>query len=364
MQSLNQLFVFKNFKMVPWILAESNYRIVKINKTCLEYASENFGKNVVFNLPFSLIDLGSYIEDVYPYSPVLGLVDEIERFRPGFAEKLNVYNYIIFAVRSIDEVLGNRRILKSLKQVNCKKIIVLGFSGEYDYDEIRLFNDLADIYDFKPVILVDNKKKIDKIEAILGLTGYSKCTSRWFNYNAVFYIENTPTIHPVQTILYPYRSDSVEFISFNDCMALLCRRGEEPTPQSIIKFIIDNIEPVLRLRDIVIDSEFLSIIDALNEYGSIRMASKKTGLSYARIRRVIKDLEKLEDLLGVKLVESRRGGIEHGRTCYTHIGEIVINNLSELYGELIRRYSNLLGSIKSRLDNTNTSNLCVFPLML
>ncbi|MCD6196416.1 MAG: hypothetical protein J7J82_06495 [Staphylothermus sp.] len=95
-------------------------------------------------------------------------------------------------------------------------------------------------------------------------------------------------------------------------------------------------KPLLRIGDVVIDEEFLSIADLLDEYKSIRATSKSLGASYTKIRRTIKELEKLERILGVQLIETKRGSSEHGKTTYTHTGRIVLDNIKELYSDLLK----------------------------
>ncbi len=351
--------------MVPWIFNNAQFNVLKIDKTCIEYVLENFGKDIILNLPLEMIDSGMYINNIYPYNIVLGLIDEINKFRNEYLEKLGIYQYMILVSNSIDEVLKHRSMLGLLRHVKpgFKRIIVLGLRNDFRSEDIELFIELARIYDYKPVFMISDKKIINRIESIMGLNTKSKCSTIWFNYNVFFYKleRNMPS---KISIIYPYSGERIEFISFRDCMAFLCRRRNEPTLSSIIKFIIENAKPLLRIGDVVIDDETLLVASALGEYGSIRMTSKNLGLSYTRIRRIIKEIEKLENVLGVKLIESKRGGSEHGKTTYTHIGEVIINNLSELYGELARSYSNIiekfLGTSKENIQNS----LCIFPLTL
>jgi molybdate transport system regulatory protein len=65
-----------------------------------------------------------------------------------------------------------------------------------------------------------------------------------------------------------------------------------------------------------------NILKTLEETGSIASAARKLGYSYKFIWTYIK---KLEDVLGVPLVESRRGGKERGVTELTEVGKLLLS---------------------------------------
>ncbi len=74
-----------------------------------------------------------------------------------------------------------------------------------------------------------------------------------------------------------------------------------------------------------------SILKALEETGSIASAARRLGYSYKFIWTYIK---KLEDVLGVPLVESRRGGKERGVTELTEIGKLLLNYYESMSREV------------------------------
>ncbi|ACB39012.1 winged helix-turn-helix domain-containing protein [Pyrobaculum neutrophilum] len=74
-----------------------------------------------------------------------------------------------------------------------------------------------------------------------------------------------------------------------------------------------------------------NILKALEETGSIASAARKLGYSYKFIWTYIK---KLEDALGVPLVESRRGGKERGVTELTEVGKLLVAYYESMNREL------------------------------
>jgi molybdate transport system regulatory protein len=72
----------------------------------------------------------------------------------------------------------------------------------------------------------------------------------------------------------------------------------------------------------IIGPGIYNILKTLEETGSIASATRKLGYSYKFIWTYIK---KLEDVLGVPLVESRRGGKERGVTELTEVGKLLLS---------------------------------------
>lgn len=76
-----------------------------------------------------------------------------------------------------------------------------------------------------------------------------------------------------------------------------------------------------------------NILKAIEETGSIASAARKLGYSYKFIWTYIK---KLEDALGVPIVESKRGGKERGITELTEVGRQLVNYYESMMGEIER----------------------------
>lgn len=72
----------------------------------------------------------------------------------------------------------------------------------------------------------------------------------------------------------------------------------------------------------IIGPGIYNILKTLEETGSIASVARKLGYSYKFIWTYIK---KLEDVLGVPLVESRRGGKERGVTELTEVGKLLLS---------------------------------------
>jgi len=94
-----------------------------------------------------------------------------------------------------------------------------------------------------------------------------------------------------------------------------------------------------------------SILKAIEETGSIASAARKLGYSYKFVWTYIK---RLEDVLGVPLVESKRGGKERGVTELTEVGKILLDyyeSMSREVEEVLKRweqkFSNLVEALQT-----------------
>lgn len=94
-----------------------------------------------------------------------------------------------------------------------------------------------------------------------------------------------------------------------------------------------------------------SILKAIEETGSIASAARKLGYSYKFVWTYIK---RLEDVLGVPLVESKRGGKERGVTELTEVGKILLSyyeSMSREVEEVLKRweqkFSNLVETLQT-----------------
>ncbi|MEM0277456.1 winged helix-turn-helix domain-containing protein [Pyrobaculum sp.] len=81
----------------------------------------------------------------------------------------------------------------------------------------------------------------------------------------------------------------------------------------------------------IIGPGIYNILKALEETGSIASAARKLGYSYKFIWTYIK---KLEDTLGVPLVESRRGGKERGVSELTEVGKLLLKYYEDMSKEV------------------------------
>lgn len=83
----------------------------------------------------------------------------------------------------------------------------------------------------------------------------------------------------------------------------------------------------------IIGPGIYDILKAINETGSIASAARKLGFSYKFIWTYLK---KLEDILQVPLVQSRRGGRERGMTELTEVGQLLLKYYEEINAEINR----------------------------
>lgn len=91
-----------------------------------------------------------------------------------------------------------------------------------------------------------------------------------------------------------------------------------------------------------------NILKALEETGSIASAARKLGYSYKFIWTYIK---KLEDALGVPLVESRRGGKERGVSELTEVGKLLLS----YYETMSREAERVVETWEKRLSELLTN---------
>jgi molybdate transport system regulatory protein len=71
-----------------------------------------------------------------------------------------------------------------------------------------------------------------------------------------------------------------------------------------------------------ISDERLQLLIAIQDYGTLREASKVLGVSY---RKAWGDLKDTEKLLGLPLIEKHRGGKEGGSTKLTADGRVLVD---------------------------------------
>jgi len=94
------------------------------------------------------------------------------------------------------------------------------------------------------------------------------------------------------------------------------------------------------------------ILKAIEETGSIAGAARKLGYSYKFIWTYVK---RIEDSLGLPIVESRRGGRERGATELTELGKTLLemyetlsNEVGRLVEEWEKRITQFINEYKSR----------------
>ena len=364
---MNQLFIFRKIGALPKIFGDLKFDSKNMDKTLIEYANEAFGKSVIFNFPFDMIDCGEFVREVYPHSIVMGLLDDINKFNDSILKHLSTYDYIILYSENLIDIISSRSYLKDLMHIRpgFKRIVILKIDNYTNRDDIELFLDMSRIYNYKPVLLVDNDgnvETLDYIHYLVSTKKTSQCITKWFNYKVLIYFLKSHTRSI--TMLMRYGEQDVKMIIFRDCIAFFCHGHGQTSVSSLIRFLYENTKPLLKIGDVLIDEEFLYVSDFLDKYKSIRTTSKTLGASYTRIRKTIKELEKLEKSLGVQLIETRRGGSEHGKTMYTHIGKIVLDNIKELYSDLLKAYSNVINSTLEELRQQGDEPICIFPLSI
>ena len=73
------------------------------------------------------------------------------------------------------------------------------------------------------------------------------------------------------------------------------------------------------------------ILDAIDEYKSIKKACEVTGISYPKVMRMLKNFK---GELGFDAVASEKGGRDHGGTQLTEQGRAVLESFREIENEI------------------------------
>ncbi len=363
---MNQLFVFTEISDIPKEFSKIRFVAKSIDKNLIGYSIDNFGKDLIICLPTSLIKIGIAIRKVYPFDIPIGIVDEISRLNVNIINDIKMFDFIVLLADSVDNVIASRRILKHLSKVRreFKRYVSVKISRDSQIDDLALFLSLSKIYDFRPVLWLTDDKCLELINEIVEIRDRKFCETKWFSFDVQIYYVKDPRVNDPLTAMRLNEANMVELLTFEDLYAFLCRLRNEPSITSIIKYIYDSSRPLMQIGDIVISEEFVIIAETIQRYGSIRSTSKSVGIPYTKVRKIISDLKRLEKSLGVQLLEVRRGGAEHGKTSFTHLGNIVVNIIKNLYGELVKEYSKRLNTVLRRVDEYGREHSCVFPLLI
>ncbi|ABM80208.1 substrate-binding domain-containing protein [Hyperthermus butylicus] len=95
--------------------------------------------------------------------------------------------------------------------------------------------------------------------------------------------------------------------------------------------LVPRLEVKLYCDGFVVDEQLVSLLIAVDKYGSILRAARAVGLAYSRAWECI---ARAEHALGVKLVEARRGGRGGGGARLTEAGRELIARFVEAYRSL------------------------------
>ena len=157
-----------------------------------------------------MVDCGEFIREIYPHSIVMGLLDDISKFNEDILKHLGSYDYIILYSENLVDVISFRSYLKKFMYIRpgFKRIVILKVSEETSRDNLELFLDMSRIYNYRPVLLIENNKILDHIQYLVDLRKASHCTTKWFNYNVLIYFLRNP-IGPL-TILMPYKNQMLK----------------------------------------------------------------------------------------------------------------------------------------------------------
>ena len=95
------------------------------------------------------------------------------------------------------------------------------------------------------------------------------------------------------------------------------------------------------------------ILSAIKKYGSISRAAERLGMSY---RYVWNYLKKMEEVLGQKVVDTRRGGAGGGKAELTEFGEVILRQyrrIEKYIEEVGRDYDSFWEAIGLKISARN-----------
>jgi len=363
---MKQLFLFTNINDIPRDLNRVKFIAKSVNQNFISYSIEKFGKNLILCLPSSLTKLGFTIKKVYPFDIPVGVVDEINKVNEGLVNDIQFLDFIILLANTIDDVIVSRSILRLLSKTKreLKKYVLVKIDANTHLDDVALFLGLSKIYEFRPVFHVTEEKFLGLIHEAIDIRNKKFCETKWFGFDVFIYYIKDPRINDPLTIMRLNESNVVELLTFRDVYAFLCSFDEKPSFTSIIRYIYESSKPLIQIGDIVISDEFILITETIQRHESIRSTSRNMGVSYTKVRKVINNLKRLEKTLGTQLLEVRRGGVDHGKTVFTPMGNLVINVIKDLYSKLIEWYSKELIEFSKSISNGNKLCSCIFPLLV
>ncbi len=115
--------------------------------------------------------------------------------------------------------------------------------------------------------------------------------------------------------------------------------------ESIISEITKRVEVLLEYRGIkIMDSQTAILLKLVDKHGSILKASISAGIPYSKAWEMI---TRIENTLGIKIVEKKRGGMKRGGTRLTDAGR----RLLEYYEELQRENIGATPFIERNIDS-------------
>ena len=90
------------------------------------------------------------------------------------------------------------------------------------------------------------------------------------------------------------------------------------------------------------------LLNAINEFGSIAQAAVKLGISY---RKAWGDLKKVEELLGIMVIERSRGGISGGSSVLTEQGISLIKAYEKFHNDFESSFKQSFDKFKKEISS-------------
>lgn len=300
----------------------------RINVLCLDDVTKCF--------PFA--DVGSEI-----FEPVIMLTTivvengrTLDEFVSSISRGLRFVKSIVLAFEGFEPLYNARKLVKYLAQ---QYSVAIATSFDDIEEDLELAVELCRKLGTK-LLLVGGENAVEKLVEH-GFSVDTFCISRWFLYN-ILAVRSSPSNVPTYLaipnemsrfvvvarsglyIASPQTINVLDTSTLSEIVEQTLRKDGDALE------VLNRIEPVLLLRvgDTYVSREDIELLKTIDEMKSVRAVMKKMGLSYVALRKRIVELEKG---FGVKLVVSKRGGVDRGHTELTPVGKKILEYLDHVY---------------------------------
>jgi len=288
---------------------------------------------------------------------------------------LQELSLLMLSFRDVDELLSMRRSLKPLATLGedgLRAYAVVKVAGRLDTHDLMLIHTIASGAGITPVVFIPDgvpagdslSKDLERALRQFRRVSVGRCVTRWLGMRVEILL-NLEDSSPLYALI-TRGSVSPTLIELDDCLVLTCDCGHDRIGRALSE-LMARVSPVLNVGGVHVDEEFLSILDSLVRTGCIKRTCEELGIPYHSVRGVLEQFKELGNVVGVKLVTIKRGGVERGGISFTEAGLSVLNYLKYMYTEVLMHYREVVTAealLKGgdRACINSLGGRCSFPL--